>query len=346
MYGYFGLNSSLSTRPFLSPIEKKWIAFQLLNALRDAHSRNVAHGDVKSENILVTSWNWVYLTDFASYKPTYLPLDDPSDFALYFDTSGRRSCYVAPERFFASGARPDGATTVGSIDRQKDSHVTEAMDVFSAGCVIAELFREGAPLFTLSQLFKYREGELNHDGLLTSVEDASVRVSPEQTTSYLFSDPVSSQDLIKDMIALNPSTRPTFDTLLHNARGTVFPEVFYSFLHGYVWSINELPIITPFSTAPPNGTSPEILTPATSAASAAASTARGGSVTPLHAADVKVHEAAVPRNADHKVEKIWADYESVEPYLLEDIGENTITDVRVDYAPVEAQGKPFQVCLS
>lgn len=51
------------------------------------------------------------------------------------------------------------------------------MDVFSSGCVIAELFREGAPLFTLSQLFKYREGELNTDVLLSSVEDVGVRVS-------------------------------------------------------------------------------------------------------------------------------------------------------------------------
>lgn len=166
-----------STRPFLSSIEKKWIAFQLLNALRDSHSHKVAHGDVKSENILVTSWNWVYLADFASHKPTYLPLDDPSDFAFYFDTSGRRSCYVAPERFFASGSRPDGAPVLGNTDRQNnDTRVTEAMDVFSVGCVIAELFREGAPLFTLSQLFKYREGELYPDGLLTSIEDVDVRV--------------------------------------------------------------------------------------------------------------------------------------------------------------------------
>jgi hypothetical protein len=52
------------------------------------------------------------------------------------------------------------------------------MDVFSAGCVIAELFREGAPLFTLSQLFKYREGELNIDSLLASIEDVGVCVSP------------------------------------------------------------------------------------------------------------------------------------------------------------------------
>jgi phosphoinositide-3-kinase, regulatory subunit 4 len=167
-----------STRPFLNSIEKKWIAFQLLNALRDSRSHKIAHGDVKSQNILVTSWNWVYLTDFASHKPTYLPLDDPSDFAFYFDTSGRRSCYVAPERFFASGSRPDGASLPANTDREnKDVRVTEAMDVFSAGCVIAELFREGAPLFTLSQLFKYREGELNIDGLLALIEDIGVRVS-------------------------------------------------------------------------------------------------------------------------------------------------------------------------
>lgn len=30
-----------STRPFLTHIEKKWIAFQLLCGLRDAHQRNV-----------------------------------------------------------------------------------------------------------------------------------------------------------------------------------------------------------------------------------------------------------------------------------------------------------------
>ena len=51
----------------------------ILNGLRDARNRKIFHGDIKSENILVTSWNWIYLTDFASYKPTYLLLDDPAD---------------------------------------------------------------------------------------------------------------------------------------------------------------------------------------------------------------------------------------------------------------------------
>ena len=36
-------------------------------------SIQVCHGDIKSENVMVTAWNWLLLTDFASFKPTYLP---------------------------------------------------------------------------------------------------------------------------------------------------------------------------------------------------------------------------------------------------------------------------------
>jgi hypothetical protein len=45
----------------------------------------------------VTSWSWVYLADFASFKPTFLPADNPADFSFFFDTGGRRRCYIAPE---------------------------------------------------------------------------------------------------------------------------------------------------------------------------------------------------------------------------------------------------------
>ena len=58
-------------------VRQRWIAFQLLHALAQVHERGVCHGDIKCENALVTSWNWVYLADFASYKPTYLPVDNP-----------------------------------------------------------------------------------------------------------------------------------------------------------------------------------------------------------------------------------------------------------------------------
>ncbi|KZP07438.1 hypothetical protein FIBSPDRAFT_287169 [Athelia psychrophila] len=54
------------------------------------------------------------------------------------------------------------------------------MDVFGAGCVIAELFVEDAPGFTVHarQLLKSREGELFVDGtlILGAIEDEGVRV--------------------------------------------------------------------------------------------------------------------------------------------------------------------------
>jgi phosphoinositide-3-kinase regulatory subunit 4 len=177
-----------STRPFLSIIEKKWIAFQLLNALRDARNRKIAHGDIKSEYVLVTSWNWVSLTDFESFKPTFLPLDDPSAFSFFFDTSGRRTCYIAPERFYTAENNPDISAKKSKLatednEGKRDGKVTEAMDCFSLGCVIAELFLEGAPLFTLSQLFKYREGEYSIDGVLAAIDGDGIRVSKHRSTS-------------------------------------------------------------------------------------------------------------------------------------------------------------------
>lgn len=55
-------------------IEKKWISFQLLSALSQIHFYGICHGDIKCENVLVTSANWVYLSDFAPYKPTFIPV--------------------------------------------------------------------------------------------------------------------------------------------------------------------------------------------------------------------------------------------------------------------------------
>ncbi|KAJ1678128.1 Serine/threonine-protein kinase, partial [Spiromyces aspiralis] len=99
-YAQHNLYDRISTRPFLSDIEKKWIAFQILVGLRESHAVGACHGSIRTENVLLTSWNWVYLTDYAPYKPTYLPADDPAIFSYYFDTSMRRVCYVAPERFY------------------------------------------------------------------------------------------------------------------------------------------------------------------------------------------------------------------------------------------------------
>jgi phosphoinositide-3-kinase regulatory subunit 4 len=48
--------------PFLTEIDKRWVGFQLLEAVRQLHERGICHGDIKPENIMLTSWNWLFLT--------------------------------------------------------------------------------------------------------------------------------------------------------------------------------------------------------------------------------------------------------------------------------------------
>jgi phosphoinositide-3-kinase regulatory subunit 4 len=198
----------ISTRPFLEEIEKKWIVFQLLNTLSECHERGVVHGDIKTENVLVTSWNWALLSDFAPFKPIYLPEDNPGSFSFYFDTSQRRTCYLAPERFIGTG----------EVIPQNDT-VTSEMDIFSLGCVIAEIFLEGTPILTLSELYKYRKGDFQPD--LSGIQDAELR------------------ELVTSMISLNPSKRLSAKEYLEKYKGTIFPVNFYNFIYEYFKSFNE-----------------------------------------------------------------------------------------------------------
>lgn len=198
----------------------------------------MAHGDIKSENVLITSDLTVVLTDFSyTFKPTYLPIDDPSDFSFFFDTSGRRTCYLAPERFETRQQREQrqadekrrleekrkrklaeakrkadekrrgsaGGPAAGDVQPLADlsnlDHalhgallgdgdevdedtlaafrppLTEEMDVFSAGCVLAEMWTDGRTVFNLSEMFAYKDGSLGLEGVLDNIGDTDVRVS-------------------------------------------------------------------------------------------------------------------------------------------------------------------------
>jgi phosphoinositide-3-kinase regulatory subunit 4 len=211
-YIHGSLYDRMSTRPFLEDIEKKWIAFQLLCAVRDCHARDIFHGDIKTENVLVTSWNWVYLSDFSSsFKPTYLPEDNPADFSFFFDTSGRRTCYLAPERFLNPGEEAIGK-----------SPINWSMDIFSVGCVIAELFLE-SPIFNLSQLFKYRANKEYNPELsqLNRIADKDIR------------------DMVAHMISIDPQARYNAEEYLKFWKDKAFPGYFYSFLHQYMHLITD-----------------------------------------------------------------------------------------------------------
>ena len=54
-YFHANLLERLSSPPFLSLIEKKWLAFQLLQAVQQCHAVGVCHGDIKAENVSLAS---------------------------------------------------------------------------------------------------------------------------------------------------------------------------------------------------------------------------------------------------------------------------------------------------
>lgn len=50
--------------------------------------------------------------------------------------------------------------------------------MFSIGCSLLEMWTDGASVFTLSELYNYREGQTAAvDNLLNSLEDETVKVS-------------------------------------------------------------------------------------------------------------------------------------------------------------------------
>lgn len=236
------LYDRISTRPFLNGIEKRWIAFQLLQCLSQCHELGVHHGDIKLENIMITSWNWVLLTDFASFKPTNLAENNPADFSYFFDTSRRRTCYIAPERFVknmassntysasisvasssGSSIAPAAPSLIIHADEIETGDLTPAMDIFSLGCALAELFTEGSCPFDFSQLLQYRNNEYDPSKVLEKIEDSNIK------------------KLVQSMIQKDPSARLTACEYLDLQRDKAFPEYFYSFLFDYMRAFASVP---------------------------------------------------------------------------------------------------------
>jgi phosphoinositide-3-kinase, regulatory subunit 4 len=195
---YTTLSDRIASRPFLTHVEKLWIAYQLLHALEAMHSQGVVHGFLTAENIGLTSWNWVVLLDVASYKArTALPDDDPTEYLYYFqenyshpyaqgtDTTRReKRCYLAPERFVT----PNQEQSSAPAEQKK---LTAAMDIFSAACVLMETFLNGERALDLGDLMEYRKKQASGtlQQRLSKIEFSAVRAA------------------CRHMLHLNPSER-------------------------------------------------------------------------------------------------------------------------------------------
>ena len=221
-YFHANLLERLTTPPFLTVVEKRWLAFQLLQALQQCHELGVCHGDIKAENVMVTSWNWLFLTDLANFKPAALPQDDPADFSYFFDSSARRSATSRPS---ASSTAPRRRATIS----RASSCCFHGR--FLGGLRAPRALRRGRPVFDLPALLRYRRG-------LPEEHDAYVA---KLAASLPADELPDARRLLCDMTARDARGRPKAAECLQRGRAcALFPEAFFTFAYGFFSSLRLL----------------------------------------------------------------------------------------------------------
>lgn len=234
-YFHANLYDRLSTRPFLNELEKLWLIFQLFKCLEICHEQDIVHGDIKPENIMVTTGNWLILTDFSPFKPAVIPDDDPTDFQYYFDSMGRHRCYIAPERFYrqevhggtsvrvpatevpleaarlpdflenedhltySTQARPHfgvpGGPAHSTTASGSTASLSPSVDVFSLGCIMAEVFLDGVPLLDLPAMLQYVSANSAEPNSGTSSEPNTPATKPVEPLSRAHSLHTTKNDI-------------------------------------------------------------------------------------------------------------------------------------------------------
>jgi WD40 repeat protein/serine/threonine protein kinase len=96
----YSLAERLQIRPFLDTHRRLFLIYQLFMAVHELHNEfGLSHGDLKLENVLLSSNGWLYITDVAPYKPVRVESFNPANFEFFFDGAESRVCTLAPERF-------------------------------------------------------------------------------------------------------------------------------------------------------------------------------------------------------------------------------------------------------
>ena len=167
---YFGYNlrERMYQMPYLTKIEKLWIIYQLLFSLNELHSNGIIHGDLKMENILLTSYNSLFLTDISPYKPAHLEIDNIIVYTYFFG-SVNKSCYLSPERILNRDEYNENK------NNEDFNNLTYSMDIFSVGIIICELLTEIQPFFLLNQLWEFKYGKIDINDKLSNINDEKLK---------------------------------------------------------------------------------------------------------------------------------------------------------------------------
>ncbi|XP_054727114.1 extracellular signal-regulated kinase 7 isoform X1 [Anastrepha obliqua] len=205
------LHNIIKKGTILKDIHKRYVMYQLINAIKYIHSGNVIHRDLKPSNVLIDSKCRCKLADFGLARSvSNRPIRDNNDVSrdpiiepLLTDYVATR-WYRAPEILIAS------------------KRYTKGIDMWSLGCILGEMIR-GKPLFqgssTVNQIEKIVTAlpEISdHDIHAVGAGFGSVllnkQISHERRTSLseMMADaPEDAVNMVESLLVLDPLARLT-----------------------------------------------------------------------------------------------------------------------------------------
>lgn len=189
----------------LEDVHRQYIIYQLLKALKYIHSAGLIHRDLKPANILINSDVVIKVADFGLARSVAFMGED-NDYKLSEYVATR--WYRAPEILLGS------------------SKYSKAVDMWSVGCILAELL-VGKPVFqgksSLNQIEKVLEliGKPSTQDI-ESIESPhaetilnSLAMTKKKSFRQFFPDATDdAMDLLKKLLTFNPSSRITVEEAL------------------------------------------------------------------------------------------------------------------------------------
>lgn len=161
--------------------------------------------------------------------------DNPADFSYFFDTSRRRICNVAPERFINENSSqqdsPSNYLNAPLNQANGGDSLRPSMDLFSLGCVFAELFTEDSSnsgLFEYGELLAYRRSDrqsrqsIRYYKIIELIPDVQIR------------------SLVLNLTELEPNERKSATYHLQNLTSSLFPSYFNE-LYVFIKDLIKLP---------------------------------------------------------------------------------------------------------
>jgi len=192
----------------LEDIHKQYIVYQLLKALKYMHSGGIIHRDLKPSNLLLNSECFLEVADFGLAR-SIANLENPDAPSPVLTEYVATRWYRAPEILLGSTC------------------YTKGVDVWSVGCILAELL-SGGPLFpgssTMNQLDRIlqvtgRPSDEDIDAISSPFAVTMLESLPPANNPLKFSDlfphsPKDALDLLNKCLQFNPQKRISVEEAL------------------------------------------------------------------------------------------------------------------------------------